>query len=463
MQLDHNPLTHYDASFTGFIGVSQEDITPPLAVYSRNWGAAENDVAEGIHKPLKLTCITFQISKSDKPLVLISADLGWWKSAEDERNLRYSILKEIDLEPSHLMFCLSHTHAGPSLFSEDASKPGGEHIKSYLHQLKKKVLSAVSNAQLSSSISTLSWRYGKCNLATNRDLQESKTKRFIVGFNPEEPADDTLLVGRITNEQEKITGVIVNYACHPTTLAWNNRFISPDYIGAMRELVEQSTCSSCLFLQGASGDLAPVEQYTSDYQLADAYGRQLGYAVLSTIEAMRPPKTQLEFSHVVESGAPLAIWKRRMQHPSATLLVETVEIDMILKPLPSLSEIERQLHDCEDRVLKERLWRLRGVRKTVGNGATSKMPVWLWCLGDALLVGQPNEAYSEFQQKIRQHLSPHPVAAINIVNGYAGYLPPKRMYSNDMYAVRQTPFAAGSLELLTETAINSAKKIMITS
>mgnify|MGYP006172841585 CR=1 FL=1 len=33
-------------------------------------------------------------------------------------------------------------------------------------------------------------------------------------------------------------GTIVNYACHPTTLAWENRDISPDYIGAMREVID---------------------------------------------------------------------------------------------------------------------------------------------------------------------------------------------------------------------------------
>jgi len=449
-----------DKSFTGIIGVAQEDITPPVGIYARSWGAALQDVAEGIHKPLKLTCTTFQQTPEDKPLVLISADMGWWKSAADERTLRTAILEAFQLGPSQLMFCLSHTHAGPGLFSEDATKPGGEYIIPYLKLIREQAVSAVQKALSMASLSTLSWRYGKCSLATNRDLPDADSDRLLVGFNPDEPADDTLLVGRIANSEGRITGTIVNYACHPTTLAWDNKLISPDYVGAMRELLEENCAAPCLFLQGASGELAPAEQYSGDCGLADAYGRQLGHAALSVLETMFPANTGLALDQVVESGAPLAVWKKKSLRPSTVLSAGQVDIPMALKNLPSLQEIERQWSECEDHVLKERLWRMRGIRKTVGEGNVSIMPLWVWRLGDACIVGQPNEAYSYFQQELRKQLSDYPVAVMNIVNGYAGYLPPQELYVKNMYAVWQTPFAAGALEQLTATAIDTAKKIM---
>lgn len=457
MQLKNNFLTQ-DPSFNGFIGLCQVDITPPVGIYSRNWGASTRDVAEGIHKPLLLTCFVFQASKLDKPLVLISADLGWWKSAEDERILRFGILKELDLEPSHLMFCLSHTHSGPCLYSEERSKPGGSHIELYLLELKEKAVLAVKKALSSSEKSTLSWRYGKCSLATNRDLPDVEKERLIVGMNPQEKADDTLLVGRVTTENGKTVGVLVNYACHPTTLAWDNNLLSPDYVGAMRELVEQETKGLCLFLQGASGELAPSEQYSGDCKMADQFGRQLGYSVMAVLEAMLPPSSHLIFEGVVESGATLGIWKKAKRNPSTVISIETIDVVMNLKPLLALSEIEEQWRACDDPVVKERLWRLRGIRKTVGEESTTKMPLWVWRLGDAVLVGQPNEAYSLFQQQLREHFSFHSVAVMNIVNGYAGYLPPEELYQTDMYAVWQTPFAEGSLELLTRTAIDAIKR-----
>lgn len=449
-----------DKSFTGIIGVAQEDITPPVGIYARSWGAALQDLAAGIHRSLKLTCATFQQSVADQPMVLISADMGWWKSAADERELRGALLDAFQLPSSHLMFCLSHTHAGPALFSEDVAKPGGEYIIPYLKLIRERAIAAVDRALKSAALSTLSWRYGKCSLATNRDLPDVNSDRLLVGFNPDEPADDTLLVGRIVDAAGKVTGTIVNYACHPTTLAWDNQLISPDYVGAMREMLEENYTAPCLFLQGASGELAPAEQYSGDCGLADAYGRQLGHAALAVLESMYPANTGLALAEVVESGAPLAVWKKHAVPPSTVLYVEQIDVAMALKKLPSLQEIELQWSECEDHVLKERLWRMRGIRKTVGEGDVSVMPLWVWRLGGAFIVGQPNEAYSYFQQELRKQLSVYPVAVMNIVNGYAGYLPPQALYVKNMYAVWQTPFAAGALEQLTATAIDTAKKMM---
>ena len=46
----------------------------------------------------------------------------------------------------------------------------------------------------------------------------------------------------------------------------------------------------------------------------------------------------------------------------------------------------------------------------------------------------------------------HPVAVLNVTNGYAGYLPPRDHYTRNQYSVWVTPFAAGSLEQLIASA-----------
>src|SRR5581483_9438600 len=109
-------------------------------------------------------------------------------------------------------------------------------------------------------------------------------QQFVCGFNPGGPVDDTVLVGRITGDDGRMIGTVVNYACDPTTLAWENTLISPDYVGAMREVVEQATGAPCQFLQGASGDIGPREGFVGDVAVADRNGRQLGYAALVALE-----------------------------------------------------------------------------------------------------------------------------------------------------------------------------------
>ncbi|WP_341840777.1 hypothetical protein [Chitinophaga caseinilytica] len=449
------------AAFAGIIGVAQRDITPPVGIFARNWGAARHDVAAGIHRPLMLVCTVFKTDAASEPLVLIGADLGWWKSAQDERELREGILSALGLDASRLMFCLSHTHAGPGTFSEDAVKPGGEFIVPYLRHVREMAIAAAREALASAAPATLDWAYGHCALAVNRDLPEPGGKRYVVGMDPATPADDTLLTGRITSANGQPLGTIVNYACHPTTLAWDNELISPDYVGAMRETVESATGAPCLFLQGASGELSPGEQYSGDTALADRYGRQLGHAVLSSLNGMLPAGRELVYQGAVESGAPLGIWREGEFSPSTDLKTSMQVISMPLKDLPTLAAIEAEWAACEDHVRKERLWRQRGIRKSLGDGSHADMPLWVWKLGGAFLAGQPNEAYSDFQIELRRELAPAPVAVINIVNGYAGYLPPAGHYGRDAYAVWQTPFAEGGLELLTRTAIDISHQLNI--
>jgi hypothetical protein len=277
----------------------------------------------------------------------------------------------------------------------------------------------------------------------------------LCGFNVAARPDDTLLVGRATDESGRTLATVVNYACHPTTLAWENRLLSPDYVGAMREVVEMHTQAPCAFLQGASGELAPAEQYTGDTDTADRHGRRVGYAVVSALEAMARPGARLVYDGVVESGAPLAVWRQASAPTSTTIAARRVIVPLPLKPLPSIEEIERQWRECADPVLKERLWRKRGVRKVVGDGAVAEMPLWVWRLGDELLVGQPNETYSLFQMELRDSFG-RGVAVMNIVNGSAGYLPPAELYDRDVYQVWQSPYERGGLERL----LASAKKVV---
>jgi hypothetical protein len=258
------------------------------------------------------------------------------------------------------------------------------------------------------------------------------------------------VVGRVSDRSGRILATLVNYACHPTTLAWNNQAISPDYIGAMRETMEQVTGAPALFLQGASGELAPREQYVGDPQVADRHGRQLAYAALSTLTDMEPAGHALVYERTVESGAPLAVWAPKPRPLSTSVAALQVTAELPVKDWPSGEEFERQRAECGDRALEERLRRKRDIRRALGDGRTYQLPITAWRLGDAVLIGSCCEAYSDLQQELRFRFEYRSVICMNLVNGSMGYLPPCRLYDRDLYQVWQTPFDRGSLELTIE-------------
>ena len=120
----------------------------------------------------------------------------------------------------------------------------------------------------------------------------------------------TLLIGRVSDGKGRIRATIVNYACHPVSLGGGNKLLSPDYIGAMREIVERDTDGAmCVFMHGASGDLTPRRSYEAKTEVADQNGRELGYAALSVLSGMLSPGQQLQYRGVEESGTPLGIWR----------------------------------------------------------------------------------------------------------------------------------------------------------
>ena len=454
------PPPRRHCGFFGRIGMARAEITAPVGIYSRNWGAAKHDVASSIHRPLYLSVLTLA-EPDGTPLVLVDADLGWWRPFSLFQEFQERLLNEIGLPASRVIFALTHTHASAPLMKSDSQIAGSEMQDPWLESVYQSTVATIQEALSNPFDGSLDWHAGSCQLAADRDLPDPESGRIVCGYNPARPADKTLVVGRVTDSHGQLRAVIANYACHPTTLAWDNESISPDFIGAMRETIEQASTATAFFLQGASGELAPRHQYVGDPSVADRHGKQLGYATLATLHDMEPPGTQLAYDGVVESGAPLAVWKHSPIELSAKLHAVDCTVDLDLKDWPTAEELERQRIHCDDRALEERLRRKRDIRRALGDGSTFAVPVSVWVVGDAILVGSCCEAYSLLQTELRRRFPDHSIVCMNLINGTIGYLPPENLYDADVYQVWQTPFARGGLERLIETLAKTIEELVV--
>jgi hypothetical protein len=174
-----------------------------------------------------------------------------------------------------------------------------------LEELRGKLSQASQQAAENMQEVIITYATGRCNLAANRDYWDEAYGHFVCGYNPDAEADDTVIVARISDPEGRLLATIVNYACHATTLAWENSLISPDFVGAMREKVEEQTGSPCIFAQGACGDLGPRYGYTGDTAVADQNGRWLAHAALAALESMGPAAMDFAYQGPVISGATL--------------------------------------------------------------------------------------------------------------------------------------------------------------
>jgi hypothetical protein len=288
---------------------------------------------------------------------------------------------------------------------------------------------------------------------------------------------------------------IVNYACHPTTLAWDNTLISPDYVGAMRETIEARTGVPTLFIQGASGDVGPQEGFVGDVEIADRNGRMLAYAALSALEVLPHAGKSFTYTGAVISGATIGTWgyrdivddkaesgERKAEFqmsndkcPIPSFVIEAFEerefaVDLpYRRDLPQKDELlqqrdewqanERSALDAgneqaarDARAMVERATRRLTRVEHLVPGDHFPYRGKLWRMGGAVWMALDGEHYNVLQRELRQRYPDRALVIGTLANGSnVWYLPDESSYGKDLYQESASVLARGSLETLIET------------
>jgi hypothetical protein len=463
------------------IGFARADITPPVGIYHRMWGAALHDRATGVHRPLTVTAMHLEPLRGTSKLIVLGLDHCILDGAELEK-IRNRVGRT---GPDDVMIALSHTHGSGWMSRTRGHLPGGDLIGPYLDMVADACEVVAKKAAGSANPATLVFGTARCDLARHRDYFDPDSQQFVCGLNPAGTSDDTVTVARATAEDTGETlGTVVNYACHPTTLAWANTLISPDYVGAMREVVEHVTDAPCLFLQGASGDLGPKEGYVGDPRVADRNGRQLGFAALSAIEALPPPGTHFDYTGPVVSGAILGSW----QHVPASaaeqkrLAVWGARRFVVALPyrldLPKADATKAELANWEAeesaaraakntgrvsecRARAEQMTRQLTRLAALPNGPAYPYRLAVSRLGNSVWVFCPGELYQAFQTTLRARFPNVALVISTVTNDWQpGYLPPASSYGYGIYQEIISAVAPGAMETVIEAVSREIRSLL---
>jgi len=432
------------------LGIAQRNVTPPIGIMSGIWGAAKKFRSESIHYGLFVTVVASKDSTGQISYIA-GIDLCVLGCVECADNMLGTIAGQLGIDRDRLLFASSHTHASPLPCIHRSNKEGSEFIPGFIEQIIEGTVSACKEAAAAITEVDVSWAYGKCDLAVNRDLPCGEIE--VVAFNPDIVADDTLTVGRISNSAGKVIGTIANYACHPTTLAWKNAAISPDYVGEARAMVEKETGAPMLFLQGASGDLSPRNQYSGDTAVADKNGSNLGHSILATLASMQSPGQGLKWEGIVESGALLGEWLETPVRGSDQVIETRLNVPVRVKDMKSIETLRTEWAGIDPGALEERIARAQRLRIGYASGTIVDHPLWIWQWGEAYFVAQPGEAYSFIQTELRRRHPDKIIFVMNLTNSPGlFYLPTKSAYVAPAYQAWQTLLAPGSLDAVIDAA-----------
>src|SRR5580765_2093729 len=91
------------------VGFARADITPPVGIYHRTWGAALHDRATGVHRPLTATALWLAPVGAGEPQVVIGIDHCLLEAGEIDL-IRERVATSTGIAPKAVQVALSHTH-----------------------------------------------------------------------------------------------------------------------------------------------------------------------------------------------------------------------------------------------------------------------------------------------------------------------------------------------------------------
>jgi hypothetical protein len=454
-------------------GHARADVTPPVGIYHRLWGAARHERATGVHRPLVGDVMVIgPIDGSARPFVRVNLDFCGLVDSQQSA-IAEAIGEGAGVPRERVIVSHSHTHSSGWFVPDRFALPGGELIAPFLDEVAQTLRTTARHAREAMRNATITYGNGRCDLAANRDYWDDQYGGHTCGFNPDAAADDTIVVGRVTDDDGKVFATIVNYACHPTTLAWESSLVSPDFVGAMRETVESAISATCIFAQGACGDLGPRHGFVGDVAVADRNGRQLGHVALSTLTALGPPLADFSYDGPVVSGATLGVWGYRpfgsaRLSEACRFTGSAFTVDLPLKERPDADAVRREQLDWEDeqrradargdaeaardagaRAERARRWLAR--LTDLPPGSSYPLGFTVHRIGDAVWVTCGGEPYNVAQVDLRRRFREDTILFSPVSgNLQVAYLLPRDRYGKGLYQEEPSILAPGCLETLVD-------------
>lgn len=261
------------------VGAARVDITPEGPIRLSGYGARSTE-SEGVEQRLWASAMAIG---GEEPVVLVATDLtGVPASLAEEVAAR--LAEREGLPRERLALTVTHTHTGPmvagyldNLFGVDLPPNQAERIAAYTEGLVSKLVGACVIALTVRQPARLAFGKGRVTFGANR--------RTAGG-----PSDPEVAVLAAYHPEGPLYAVVVNYACHCTTLGGDFNRVCGDWAGYAREAIQRAHPGvACLVTAGCGGDQNPTPRGDLDH--ARRYGQALAAEVLRVLAGELAPVT----------------------------------------------------------------------------------------------------------------------------------------------------------------------------
>ena len=274
--------------------VVKVDITPSSSKWLLGYQTRQST---GVHDRLYHRVVALDDGQTQ--FFLVSSDLCEFAPAVYDE-FATQLKRETGIAPVQVWWTVTHTHSGP-----EVGPPGVDDLvmperhthawdKEYTAWVEKALIDAIKEARAKLEPARLVVGTGFSTANINRRARDPEG-RISLGLNPDGPADRQIGLIRLERPDSSPIALIANYSMHGTALGPPNTLISGDAPGLVSAYVEQKLGAAMLFINGASGNLAPIYTVQNDFQAAHIteFNVLLGDRILAANSAMRVPVSEV--------------------------------------------------------------------------------------------------------------------------------------------------------------------------
>ena len=456
-------------------GIGRVVITPPLTAPHASWGAQVHVLPDGVDADLWATVLVVEDGATraawvDLDLVVITR--------EQTAAIQARVAEVLGIPPGHVRVTVTHNHAGPPPNTWNWTSEGQAALDAYYAQLPEYAAGAARAALHTMQSAQVGAGLGQSRVAVNR-RETAPGGRTITGVNFAGPIDPDVLVTRIDTTAGAPLAVIVGYTMHPTTMGPSNRVVSPDWPGYLKRTVESLTGATCIFAQGAAGDVGPgPDGFTDDLRVIRRLGTAVGSEAARVYFELDVPARTFRHERIWESGAPLGKWTSEpalatpvpvrvrtlrvpmplIEHPPATRTA--AELQAAQARLQALKDAGAPAAEVEAATFVTKRANMRHSRsQQYGGQETHDVALSLLQIGPVVFAGTEGEPFCATARAVKD-ASPFPFTWFGgYTSGWAGYIPTPEEYPRAGYEVETSPFAPPAAGALQEATIAALREL----